>query len=258
MKSIDDKKDNDIIAGRKPVTEALRSGRNIECLYIAKGELSGSARVIAALAKERHIPIKEVDRKRLDFMTNHASHQGVAAIAAIKEYSSIDDIFSLAESRNEKPFIIVLDEIEDPHNLGAIIRTAECAGVHGIIIPKRRAAGLSGIVAKASAGAYEYMHIARVTNISCAIDELKQRGCWVYAADMDGQTYCTCDLSGASAIVIGSEGRGIGRLVREKCDAVLSLPMLGKINSLNASVAAGVLIYEFARQRMNLCAKNGG
>ncbi len=255
---IDDKRENDIIVGRNPVTEALRSGRNIECLYIAKGELRGSARLIIALAREKHIPIKEVDRRKLDFMTGHASHQGVAAVAAIKEYSSINDIFSLAESRNEKPFIVILDEIEDQHNLGAIIRTAECAGVHGIIIPKRRAAGLSGIVGKASAGAYEYMPVARVTNIPMAIDELKQRGCWIYGADMDGQTYCGSDLTGACAIVIGSEGKGLGRLIREKCDVILSLPMLGKINSLNASVAAGVLMYEFTRQRMNLTAKNGG
>ncbi len=258
MKNSDDKRENDIIAGRNPVTEALRSGRSIDCLYIAKGELSGSARVIAALARERHIPIKEVDRRKLDFMTNHAAHQGVAALVSIKEYSSIDSIFSLAESRNEKPFIVILDEIEDPHNLGAIIRTAECAGVHGIIVPKRHSAGLNGIVGKASAGAYEYMPVARVTNISAAIDELKERGCWIYGADMDGQTYCTNDLTGACAVVIGSEGKGLGRLVKEKCDVILSLPMLGKINSLNASVAAGVLIYEFTRQRMNLVAKNGG
>lgn len=258
MKNSDDKRENDIIAGRNPVNEALHSGRNIECIYISKGELSGSVKVITALAKEKQIPIKEVDRKKLDYMTNHASHQGVVALAAIKEYSSIDDMFSLAESRKEKPFIVVLDEIEDPHNLGAIIRTAECAGVHGIIIPKRRAAGLSGIVAKASAGAYEYMPVARVTNIPAAIDELKEKGCWIYGADMDGQTYCNSDLRGACALVIGSEGKGLGRLVREKCDVILSLPMLGNINSLNASVAAGVLIYEFTRQRLNLVAKNGG
>ncbi len=258
MKIDDEKRENDIIAGRNPVSEALRSGRNIECLYIARGELRGSARVIAALARERNIPIKEVDRKKIDFMTNHASHQGVAAVASVKEYSSIDDIFLLAKSRNEEPFIVILDEIEDPHNLGAIIRTAECAGVHGIIIPKRRAAGLSGIVGKASAGAYEYMPVARVTNISSAIDELKKMGCWIYGADMDGQTYCNSSLTGAAAIVIGSEGKGLSRLVREKCDIILSLPMLGKINSLNASVAAGVLIYEFTRQRMKLVAKNGG
>ena len=167
----------DIIAGRNPVTEALRSGRPIDCLYIAKGELSGSVKVIAALAREKHIPIKEVDRKKLDYMTAHSAHQGVAASASLKEYASVDDIFELAASRNEKPFIIVLDEIEDPHNLGAIIRTAECAGAHGIIIPKRRSAGLSFTVGKASAGAYEYVPVARVTNIAAALDELKERGC---------------------------------------------------------------------------------
>lgn len=242
----------DIIAGRNPVAEALRSGRSVDCLYIAKGELNGSVKVIAALAREKKIPIKEVDRKKLDQMTAGSAHQGVAAAASVKEYASVDDIFALAQKRNEPPFIIVLDEIEDPHNLGAIIRTAECAGAHGIIIPKRRAAGLSFTVGKASAGAYEYVPVARVTNIAAAIDELKERGCWVYGADMDGQTYCSCDLRGAAALVIGSEGRGLGRLVREKCDAVLSLPMKGRINSLNASVAAGILMYEFSRQRSDI------
>ena len=242
----------DIIAGRNPVAEALRSGRSVDCLYIAKGELNGSVKVIAAHAREKKIPIKEVDRKKLDQMTAGSAHQGVAAAASLKEYASVDDIFALAQKRNEPPFIIVLDEIEDPHNLGAIIRTAECAGAHGIIIPKRRAAGLSFTVGKASAGAYEYVPVARVTNIAAAIDELKERGCWVYGADMDGQTYCSCDLRGAAALVIGSEGRGLGRLVREKCDAVLSLPMKGRINSLNASVAAGILMYEFSRQRSDI------
>ncbi len=254
-KTDENKNNRDIIAGRNPVTEALRSGRPVDCLYIARGELSGSVKVIAALAKEKHIPIKEVDRKKLDFMTGHTTHQGVAATVTVKDYSSIDDIFALADSRNEKPFIIVLDEIEDPHNLGAVIRTAECAGAHGVIIPKRRSASLNATVAKSSAGAYEYIPVARVTNIAAALDELKERGCWVYGADMDGQTYCGSDLRGASALVIGSEGRGLGRLVREKCDVILSLPMLGKINSLNASVAAGVLMYEFTRQRLEIKAK---
>ena len=239
----------DIIAGRNPVSEALKSDRPIDTLYIAKGELSGSVKVIAALAKEKRIPVKEVDRKKLDFMTNKANHQGVVALAAVKEYSSVDDIFGLAASRNESPFVIVLDGIEDPHNLGAIIRTAECAGAHGVIIPSRRAAGLNFTVGKSSAGALEYVPVARVTNITAAIDDLKQRGCWVYGADMDGETYCGAKLDGAAALVIGAEGRGLGRLVREKCDVILSLPMLGKINSLNASVAAGVLMYEFTRQR---------
>ena len=251
-------KGNDIIAGRNPVTEALRSGRAIDSLLIAKGELNGSVKVIAAKAKAMRIPIKEVDRKKLDMMCSGASHQGVVALAAIKEYSSVDDIFKLAESRNEPPFIIVLDEIEDAHNLGAIIRTAECAGAHGIIIPKRRAAGLSYAVGKTSAGAYEYMPVARVTNIPTVLDELKERGCWIYGADMQGTAYAENDLRGAAALVIGSEGNGIGKLVREKCDVILSLPMCGRINSLNASVAAGILMYEFTRQRLGIKAVNGG
>lgn len=252
MRKTEENERKDLITGRNPVTEALKSGRAIESLMIARGELSGSIKVIAALAKEKKIPIKEVDRKKLDLMTGTTTHQGIAAVAAVKEYSTVDDIFALAEKRGEKPFIIVLDEIEDPHNLGAVIRTAECAGAHGIIIPKRRSAGLNFTVGKASAGAYEYVPVARVTNIAAAIDELKERGCWVYGADMSGETYCTADLKGSSALVIGSEGKGLGRLVREKCDTILSLPMLGKINSLNASVAAGILMYEFTRQRMNI------
>ena len=251
-------KGNDVIAGRNPVTEALRSGRAIDSILVAKGELNGSVKVIVAKAKGMKIPIKEVDRKKLDFMCGGAVHQGVVALAAIKEYSTVDDIFSLAESRGEAPFIIVLDEIEDAHNLGAIIRTAECAGAHGIIIPKRRAAGLSYAVGKTSAGAYEYMNIARVTNIPAVLDELKERGCWIYGADMEGTVYAENDLKGAAALVIGSEGKGIGRLVREKCDVILSLPMCGKINSLNASVAAGILMYEFTRQRLGIKAVNGG
>lgn len=255
MKNYSDE-NSDVIAGRNPVTEALRSGRAIEKLLIAKGELSGSVKVIAALAKEKHIPIKEVDRKKLDFICGGTSHQGIAAIAAVKEYASVEDIFNLAAEKGEQPFIIVLDEIEDPHNLGAIIRTAECAGAHGVIIPKRRAVGLTYTVGKASAGAYEYIPVARVTNIVNTLDELKERGCWVYGADMNGESYCTADLKGASVLVIGSEGKGLGRLVKEKCDAVLSLPMLGKINSLNASVAAGVLMYEFTRQRLGIKANH--
>lgn len=251
-------KGSDIIAGRNPVSEALRSGRAIDSILIAKGELNGSIKVIAAKAKAMKIPVKETDRKKLDMMCGGASHQGIVALAAIKEYSTVDDIFALAESRNEKPFIIVLDEIEDAHNLGAIIRTAECAGAHGIIIPKRRAAGLSYAVGKTSAGAYEYMPVARVTNIPNTLDELKERGCWIYAADMDGAVYAEHDLRGACALVIGSEGRGVSRLVREKCDVILSLPMCGKINSLNASVAAGILMYEFTRQRLGIKAVNGG
>ena len=251
-------KRSDIIAGRNPVTEALRSGRAIDSILIAKGELNGSVKVIAAKAKAHKIPIKEVDRKKLDQLCGGAVHQGIVALAAVKEYASVEDIFALAASRNEPPFIIVLDEIEDAHNLGAIIRTAECAGAHGIIIPKRRSAGLSYAVGKTSAGAYEYMPVARVTNIPTTLDELKAKGCWIYGADMNGSLYTENNLQGAAVLVIGSEGSGIGKLVREKCDVILSLPMYGKINSLNASVAAGILMYEFTRQRHGIKTVNGG
>ena len=238
MKNDNFEKGEDIIAGRNPVSEALKSGRSIERILVAHGEMSGSVKVIVAKAKEKGIPIKEVDSRKLDFMCGNA-----------------DEILKIAEEKGEKPFIIILDNIEDPHNLGAIIRTAECAGAHGVIIPKRRAAGLTFSVGKASAGAYEYMPVARVTNIPATIDELKEKGLWIYGADMDGETYCTSDLKGACALVIGSEGKGLQRLVKEKCDVILSLPMLGKINSLNASVAAGVLMYEFTRQRLEIKAK---
>jgi len=182
-------------------------------------------------------------------MTNNANHQGIVAITSIKEYSTVDDILALALKRNESPFIVILDEIEDPHNLGAIIRTAECSGAHGVIIKKRHSAGLSYTVAKSSAGAVEYLPVARVTNISATIDELKEKGIWVYGADMNGTDYRKCDFSGGAAIVIGNEGTGISRLVREKCDTIVSLPLKGKINSLNASVSAGIVVYEAVRQR---------
>lgn len=239
----------DVIAGRNPVSEAVRNGRAIDKILVARGEKSGAVVGILAKARDRQIPVKEVDKTKLDFLSGGAVHQGIIALAAAKEYSTVEDIFKCAEERGEKPFIVVLDELEDPHNLGAIIRTAECAGVHGIIIPKRRSASLSYTVGKASAGAIEYMHVARVTNIPVLIDELKERGVWVYGADMDGTDYTKCNFDGACAIVIGNEGKGISRLVREKCDVIVSLPMKGRINSLNASVAAGVLMYEAMRGR---------
>lgn len=244
------KNDNDLIVGRNCVNEALRSGRTIDKIFVARGG-AGSLAPIIAKAKKSGIVIKEVDTKKLDYLSGGAVHQGVVAFAAAKEYSSVEDILNAAQENGEPPFIIILDEIEDPHNLGAIIRTAECTGVHGVIIPKRRSAGLSFTADKASAGALEYVPVARVTNIAQTIDMLKEHGVWVYGADMDGQCYCKADLKGAAALVIGNEGKGIGRLVREKCDCILSLPMSGKINSLNASVAAGVLMYEFARQRQD-------
>ena len=239
----------DVIAGRNPVSEALRSGRPIDKILVARGEKSGAVVGILAKARDRQIPVKEVDRTKLDFLSGIAPHQGIIALAAAKDYCTLDDILAYAEEQNEPPFLVILDELEDPHNLGAIIRTAECTGVHGVIVPKRRSASLSYTVGKASAGAVEYMRVARVTNIAKTIDELKARGVWVYGADMNGTDYLDCDLSGACAIVIGNEGKGISRLVREKCDVIVSLPMKGHINSLNASVAAGVLMYHALKGR---------
>ena len=249
MENQNREKKDDIIAGRNPVTEALASGRPIESILVAKNNHAGSVVAIISKAKKKGITIKEVDQKKLDFMTGGATHQGIVAIAAVKEYSSVEDIFALAEERNEAPFIVILDEIEDPHNLGAIIRTAECSGAHGVIIKKRHSAGLSYTVGKASAGAVEYVPVARVNNISSVIDEIKERGVWVYGADMNGTDYMKCDFSGGAAIVIGNEGKGISRLVREKCDAIVSLPLKGKINSLNASVAAGIIMYRISSTR---------
>lgn len=240
---------DDVIAGRNPVSEAIRSGRAIDSIMVAKGGRNGAIIGILAKAKEKQITVKEVDSRKLDFISGGATHQGIIALAAVKEYAKLDDIFELAQQRQESPFIIVLDEIEDPHNLGAIIRTAECAGAHGVIVPKRRSAGLSYTVGKASAGAVEYVPVARVTNISATIEQLKEKGVWVYGADMDGEAYDKCDFSGSVALVIGNEGKGLGKLVSQKCDTIVSLPMKGKINSLNASVAAGILMYQISKFR---------
>lgn len=250
----DNRKNNEIssdelLIGRNPINEALSSGRPIIKVMIAKGQTSGSAVEIAAKARRAGVPVQEVERRKLDFMTGGAAHQGAVALCAVKEYSTVDDILALAEKKGEKPFIIILDEIEDPHNLGAIIRSAECAGAHGVIIKKRHAAGLSYTAYKAAAGALEYVPVARVTNISDAIDELKAKGVWVYGADMNGESYLATDFSGSVALVVGNEGKGISRLVREKCDVIVSLPLKGRINSLNASVAAGILMYKIAESR---------
>lgn len=244
----------DIIVGRNAVLEALQSGRAIDSVWIARGDRTGSIGKILHLCREKGIVIKDVDEKKLSFSCGHANHQGVAAFAAAHAYAEVEDIFALAASRGEAPFILVCDEVEDPHNLGAILRSAEAAGAHGVIIPKRRSASLSWAVAKTSAGAIEYVPVARVPNIPALLEDLKKRGVWIYAADMDGQLWCDTDFGGAVALVIGSEGRGVGRLVKERCDFTVSLPMHGKVNSLNASVAAGILLFEVARQRM----KNGG
>ena len=244
-----DNQRNDIIAGRNPVMEAIRSGRSIESILVAKGERSGSVVAIIAKAKQKNIPVKDVDSKKLDFLAKGVNHQGIVAQCAVKEYSTLEDIFALAEERGESPFIIVLDKIEDPHNLGAIIRTAECPGAHGVIIPERRSAGLSYTVEKTSAGALEYMPVVRVKNISAVLQKLKDKGIWVYGADMDGEHYKKVNFDGAVALVIGNEGKGISPLVAKDCDVIVSLPMKGKINSLNASVAAGILMYEIADKR---------
>ena len=252
-------KHSDLITGRNAVTEALKSGRPIESLLVARStDSSGrSFGQIIAMAREMNITVKEVSPAKLEAMCG-GSHQGIAALTAVHEYAAIDDIFALAESRGEAPFVILCDGIEDPHNLGAIIRTAEAAGAHGVIIPKRRAVGLTWAVGKASAGALEYMPVARVANLSACIDDLKKRGLWIYCADMDGQSWCSGDLTGAIGLVIGGEDSGVSRLVREKCDGVLSLPMMGSINSLNASVACAIVIYEITRQRSGIQAYNQG
>jgi 23S rRNA (guanosine2251-2'-O)-methyltransferase len=247
--------DNGVIAGRNAVAEALRSGRAIDKIYLARGERTGSVNALIAKAKQRRIPVKEVDPKKLDFLCAGAVHQGVAAIAAAKEYATVDDMFRLAEERGEPPFLIVADGLEDPHNLGAILRVAECAGAHGVILPSRRSVGLTWAVGKSSAGAVEYVPVARVTNLASTLEDLKKRGVWIYAADMDGQPWCGVDYSGAAAVVIGSEGFGVSRLVKEKSDFVISLPIRGKINSLNASVACGIICYEIARQRLGIKTK---
>lgn len=240
----DDDKKPDLLIGRNAVTEALKSDREIDTLILTRNNNNPALSRLASMAKEKGAVVKEVDSKKLDFMCGGANHQGVAAYVAAHEYASVEDIFAYAEEKSEAPFIVVCDEIEDPHNLGAIIRTAECAGVHGVIIPKRRSASLNFTVGKTSAGALEYMRVARVSNLASTIDELKEKGCWVYGADMDGTDYKKTDFSGAVVLVIGSEGKGIGKLIRQKCDAIVSLPMKGNINSLNASVAAGILMYE--------------
>ncbi len=238
-----------LIIGRNAVAEALKSGREIDCLLVAKGERSGSIGQIISRCRDNGIVVKEVDSRKLDSLCGGENHQGVAARAAAHEYSDIATILAAAEEKGEAPFIVVCDSLEDPHNLGAIIRTADACGAHGIVIPKRHGVALTYAVGKVSAGAVEYVPVARVSNLASAIDELKEKGLWVYGADMQGEDFGKVDFSGAVALVVGSEGKGISRLIREKCDFLVSLPMKGKINSLNASVAAGILMYEVARHR---------
>lgn len=238
-----------LLVGRNPVIEALRAGHDVERIYMAEGA-GGSISIIRALAKEQGVSISMVDRFKLDHMAPGQKHQGVIAEIPAYHYSEMQDIFARAAAMDEEPFIVILDEITDPHNVGAIIRSAECMGAHGIIIPNRRACGLTSTVAKSAAGAIEQIPVVRVTNIGRTIEDLQARGIWIAACDMDGEAYYSAaGLNGAVAIVIGNEGRGIGKLVREKCDFIVSIPMKGKINSLNASNAAAIVLAEIRRRR---------
>ena len=245
-----DEEREDLIEGRNAVIEALRAGRALDKIYIAKGETDKTLGHIASKARDAGVVVVEADRRKLDAMSVTKAHQGVVAVAALREYCSVEDILAVAEERGEAPFVILCDEISDVHNLGAILRSAECAGAHGVIIPKRRSAGLSGIVGKTSAGAVEHMAVARVANLPSAIRDLKERGLWIYGTAADAQSSLwETDFTGPCCIVIGSEGDGMGRLVRESCDFLVSIPMRGKLDSLNASAAASVLMYEVLRQR---------
>ncbi len=237
------------LEGRNPVLEALNHGRPIDKIFMKKGEVEGTLKVIAAKARDAGIIVQEVDKTKLLNMQTTGNCQGVIAITPAKEYCSVADILAAAKAKGEDPFVIILDEIEDPHNLGAIIRSAEAAGAHGVIISKNRSAGLTATVSKAAAGALEYMNVAKVTNIVRAIEELKKAGLWITCADMKGTLYYNADLKGAIGIVVGAEGKGVSRLVKESCDFTVRIPMYGNIDSLNASVAAGLVMYEAVRQR---------
>lgn len=245
-KNINDMPQN-VICGRNPVIEALKSGANIDTIYIDGN--GGSLSVIRRLAKENGIVVKDADDKKLSRLSGGASHQGVVAEGACGEYVTVEDILAVSQKKGRKPFIIICDEIEDPHNLGAIIRTAETSGADGVIIPKRRSASLNATVFKTSAGAASYVPVARVSNLAACIDTLKENGVWIYGTDASGTDYYETDFTGGVALVIGSEGFGMSKLIQKKCDFMIKLPMLGKINSLNASVAAGIFMYEVLRQR---------
>ncbi|MBE6611965.1 MAG: 23S rRNA (guanosine(2251)-2'-O)-methyltransferase RlmB [Ruminococcaceae bacterium] len=236
------------VFGRNAVLELIRSGRSIDKLFVRRGDREGSITLIVVEAINRKIPVIEVEKQKLDILSAGGNHQGVAAQAAAKEYVSMDEILEIAKERGEKPLIVIADEIADPHNLGAIIRCAEGAGAHGLIIPKRRASGLTAAVDKASAGAIEHLAIAKVANLAAAIDELKEKGVWIYGAEAGGEPYYNTKFDSATALVVGSEGAGISRLIREKCDFMISIPMYGKVNSFNVSCATAVVLCEAARQ----------
>lgn len=246
---MDEKESGGLIAGRNPVIEALKAGKSLNTIFVSS-EGGGSLGLICKMAKEKGIVVKQVSEAKLNAMSGGASHQGVIASGACAEYVTVEDILAVSEKKGTTPFIIICDEIEDPHNLGAIIRTAEAAGADGIIVPKRRSAALTETVYKTSAGAASWLPVARVPNIPAAIDTLKENGVWIYGTDAEGEDYTKSDMTGSVGLVIGSEGFGMGRLVKGKCDFLLKLPMYGKITSLNASVAAGIFMYETVRQRM--------
>lgn len=242
---------SDIIEGRNPIIEALKADREIEKILIAKGAEGGSVKKIIAMAKDKGIPIQNVEKQFLDKLSNTSAHQGVIAHASAYEYAELEDVIFKAQAKKEDLFIVILDGIEDPHNLGAIIRSADAAGAHGVIIPKRRAVGLSSVAVKASAGAVEHVPVVRVSNLVQTINQLKELGVWVAAAHMEGNEYYNANLTGKLALVIGSEGKGVSKLLLENCDFNVKIPMQGKISSLNASAAAAVLMYEVVRQRAN-------
>lgn len=237
------------IAGRNAVRELLASGRDIDKIYIQTGEREGSIRQLIGIASERRIPMIEADKNKLFELSGTQAHQGIVALAAEIEYSRVEDILAYADSQGEQPIVVFCDGVEDPHNLGAIIRSAECMGAHGIVLPKRRSVGLTPTVAKSSAGAIEHMRIARVTNLSQTMEELKEKGMWFYAADMDGEAYYNTDFTSAVGLVLGGEGEGVSALVKKRCDFVVSIPQYGQVNSMNVSCAAAVLLSEIARQR---------
>jgi 23S rRNA (guanosine2251-2'-O)-methyltransferase len=238
------------IAGRNSILEALQSGRSINRVFVAKGERQGSIIQIVALAKEKGLVVQEVDKAKLDAMSGGIRHQGVAASVAPVEYAELEDILARASGAGEQSFLVLLDELEDPHNVGAILRTADAAGVHGVLMPKRRSCPLSGTVAKTSAGAVEYVPVARIGNVVQTIKQLQKQGFWIVGADMGGEKdYFDADLSGPIVVVVGSEGQGLGRLVKESCDLLVRIPMMGRISSLNASVACSLMLYEVVRQR---------
>ena len=241
--------DESIVSGRNAVRELLSGDRDIDKILVSSGNREGSIKMLVAEAIEKKIPVIEVDKAKLDSVSRGAHHQGIVAQVAEYKYSSVEDILDYAKEKGQAPFIVILDGVEDPHNLGAIIRSAECCGAHGVIIPKRRSVGLTPTVVKASAGAIEHMKVAKVTNIASTIDDLKEKGLWIYAADMGGEEFYKQDLSGSVAVVMGSEGNGISRLVKEKCDFTVSIKMYGSVNSMNVSCAASIIFAEIAKQK---------